>query len=64
MTYKIIRKHFNKKFDDVIVAEGLSLKEAQKHCKNKETSSRTCQSEEMIEYTEKHGPWFDAYDEE
>src|SRR4051812_26442912 len=46
-----------------IVKTGLTLEEAQAHCQDPETSSRTCTSAEGLERTKKHGPWFDAYEE-
>lgn len=46
-TYKIIR--FKQDGDDEVIERGLSLEEAQAHCKRDDT----------------HGPgWFDGYDEE
>jgi hypothetical protein len=38
--YKIIR--FYKDRGSVTIARGVSLEEAQAHCRNKETSSETC----------------------
>lgn len=64
MTYMIIRTHANNNFDPVVLERGLTLEEAQAHCKDKETSSRTCSSSEGIEYTATHGSWFDAYEQE
>ena len=68
MTYKIVRKYFRKFFldniDDEVIETGLSLEEAQAHCSDPETSSRTCKSRDNIALTEKYGPWFNAYYEE
>ena len=62
MTYKIVRNFMNghKK----TIEEGLTLEEAQEHCKDPETSSKTCTGEEGMSITEVWGPWFDGYDEE
>ena len=44
-----------------LVRDGLTLKEARKHCRDKESSSRTCTSnDERPEY----GNWFDGYEPE
>lgn len=63
MSYKIIRFFLLSKEQETIET-GLSLEEAQKHCSDPETSSSTCESEEMLNYTDIHGPWFDGYTEE
>jgi len=64
VTYKIERHHFRTDIPTKVIATGLTLKEAQKHCKNPETSSSTCKKPENIEYTAKNGMWFDGYEEE
>lgn len=63
-TYKIVRKFQRSNVEDELIAEGLSLEEAQEHCQDPETSSRTCTSREGRERTEEYGAWFDAYYEE
>ena len=67
-TYKIIRFYFDKSISWPMVQEvintGLTLEEAQKWCRDPETSSRTCKSPEGLERTAKHGNWFDGYDQE
>ena len=63
MTYQVTRKFFNNHPDEA-VSEGLSLEDAQEHCSDDETSSRTCSEPENVARTEKFGPWFDAYEEE
>lgn len=62
-TYSIIRKHLGPT-EDKTIETGLSLKAAQKHCKDPETSSRTCKEKKNVEYTEQNGAWFDCYSEE
>jgi hypothetical protein len=59
-TYKIIRFFF--KGENETIETGLTLEEAQEHCNDPETSSRTC-SEKTRERVGA-GPWFDGYNEE
>jgi hypothetical protein len=61
-TYKIVRHH-QAGFMETLKT-GLTKEEAQEHCKDPETSSRTCSSDEALAYTDKFGVWFDGYDEE
>jgi hypothetical protein len=63
-TYKIVRNYFNQEYESEVIAEGLDLTEAQEWCRDPETSSRTCTSEEGCERTAERGPWFDGYEEE
>lgn len=60
--YKIIRNFMN--HPSRVIETGLTLEEAQEHCRDPETSSRKCTGDEGIALTEKMGPWFDGYDEE
>jgi len=58
--YDIVRVYF----EDVpskTIREGLSLKEAQEHCSDKETASKTCTGFDAVSHTEKYGPWFDSF---
>ena len=48
MSYKIIRFHITK--SNRVICRGLTLEEAQAHCRNPKTR--------------KEGVWFDGYDEE
>lgn len=61
--YQIIRFHKDT-CERKIIAKGLTLEEAQEHCKDTETSSRTCEETENVAYTNEHGQWFDGYEEE
>jgi hypothetical protein len=45
-----------------VIKRGLSLEEAQAHCRNPQTSSRTAKG--LDAYTRRVGPWFDGYEEE
>jgi hypothetical protein len=61
-TYKVTRKFF--RGDDELIADRLSLEEAQEHCQDPETSSKTAKSCQAIMLTLERGPWFDCYDQE
>ena len=62
-TYKIIRFYEQDSPEDVGIS-GLTLKEAQAHCKDPETSSKTCTSKEGKRKTKFVGNWFEGYTEE
>ncbi len=61
--YKILRS-FRDQEVSPMERRGLTLEQAQAHCKDPETSSSTCTSPEALRRTEMHGPWFDSYEEE
>jgi hypothetical protein len=61
-SYKIVRGYFRGGHETIV--KGLTLKQAQAHCRDPETSSRTCTTEEGLERTARKGPWFDGYEEE
>lgn len=58
--YKIVRHYLNG--GRRVLLRGLSLKEAQEHCNNPETSSKTATSYNAARCTERNGPWFDGYE--
>lgn len=58
-----IYRHFQKGGKELIVCD-LTLEEAQAHCHDPETSSRTCTTYENRTLTEERGAWFDGYEEE
>ena len=60
-TYKIIRKYMSDLVEDEELQGDLTLQQAQQHCSDPETSSRTCTSQEGTERTEKFGPWYDTF---
>ena len=62
--YKIIRFFEDDQKSSQTVKIGLTLAQAQKHCKDPETSSSTCTIKEAKAITIKYGNWFDGYDEE
>uniref|UniRef100_A0A6M3JNU5 Uncharacterized protein n=1 Tax=viral metagenome TaxID=1070528 RepID=A0A6M3JNU5_9ZZZZ len=47
-----------------VVARGLTLEQAQKHCQDPQTSSYTCTSARGRRRTREQGPWFDTYTED
>ena len=59
--YNVIRFFADACIDNQMVRRNLTLAQAQAHCKNPETSSRTCSTREGTERTRKHGDWFDGY---
>lgn len=61
--YKIIRMYFGSTPNRVIKT-GLTLEQAQAHCRDPETSSQTCKKRVNIRRTERFGPWFDSYSEQ
>lgn len=63
MHYKIVR-FFCYGSRRRVVRRGLTLQEAQAHCSDPETSSRTCTHAEGKRRTRLHGPWFDGYEED
>ena len=62
-TYEIVR-HYKDGHPRKTLETGLTLKEAQEHCKDPETSSKTCESPKNVKHTEKFGEWFDGYEKE
>lgn len=63
-TYRIVRFSFNAGRENLYGMGGLSLEEAQAHCKDPETSSKTATDPEATKLTRKIGPWFDGFEEE
>jgi hypothetical protein len=68
--YKIIRHYYGTPGPDGhlqsskrTIKTGLTLEEAQAHCNDPETSSRTCTNPTPLRYTKKVGQWFDGYTE-
>lgn len=61
--YKIVRLFRRDGAHKRTIATGLTLEEAQAHCKNPETSSRKATTTKAQRYTRTHGAWFDSYEE-
>ena len=57
--YKIVRQFYNGA--KRTIKTGLTLEEAQAHCRDPETSSRTCTKAAGRKRTRDHGAWFDGY---
>lgn len=62
--YKIIRFYERREVPNRVVRRGLTLEEAQAHCNDPETSSRTCTKYHQKRRTRDFGHWFDGYTEE
>ena len=60
-TYKIKRFFFQGEHE--IVERGLTLEQAQAHCEDPESSSKTATGSNAA-ITAAHGAWFDGYEEE
>jgi len=63
-TYNIERFYLDRDKDTEVVKTGLSLQEAQAHCRDPETSSSTATTPEALARTQAHGFWFDGCEEE
>ncbi len=63
MRYKIVR-YFANGSRKRIIQHNVSLAEAQAHCKDPETSSRTAISANAKALTKRRGQWFDGYTNE
>jgi hypothetical protein len=63
-TYRIVRCYTNDGHRPRTIKRGLTLEQAQAHCRSPETSSRTATSAAARRRTKARGPWFDAYDED
>jgi hypothetical protein len=61
--YRIVRCYMDRNIPKRTIATRLTLEEAQAHCSDPETSSRTCTTPASKARTRKLGPWFDAYSE-
>ena len=62
--YKIVRMYFNQKYPTRTIKRGLTLEEAQAHCSDPETSSKTATNSRARRLTAQRGPWFDGYEQE
>jgi hypothetical protein len=64
MTYKIVRFYQRLPGQRDTIKTGLTLEEAQRHCNDPETSSKTATTRIAKNRTAINGPWFDGYYEE
>lgn len=66
--YKIVRSylgpvvHGSHQSHRRTIKTGLTLEEAQAHCQNPETSSKTATRADGRLRTKQYGPWFDGYE--
>lgn len=63
MAYRIVRMYYRSNHLRRVIKSGLTLAQAQKHCQDPETSSRTCTKAAGKRRTRLYGPWFDGYEE-
>ena len=63
-TYKIVRTYENAGISRRTITTGLTLTQAQAHCNNPDTSSRTCTTAVGRRRTREIGRWFDGYTDE
>lgn len=61
-TYKIVRCYMTGPARTI--RRGLTLEQAQAHCRNPETSSQTATGTAARRRTQARGPWFDSYDDD
>lgn len=64
ITYRIVRFYQDPDRSSETILTGLTLDQAQAHCHDPETSSRTCTTAAGIRRTAEHGEWFDGWTEE
>lgn len=62
-TYKVVR-FYEREHPREVIKTGLTLNEAQDHCRDPETSSSTAKAPEAVEHTRQMGVWFDGWREE
>lgn len=61
--YNVVRFYKDASIRRRVILERLTLDEAQAHCGNPETSSRTCTNKVGRARTRSLGAWFDGYEE-
>jgi hypothetical protein len=61
-TYRIIR--FFRDGDNEVIEGGLTREEAEEHCRDPESSSRTCTKDWGRRLLAARGAWFDGFAEE
>ena len=63
MKFNIVRLYQDASIRSRVIKRGLTLAQAQAHCRDPETSSSTATGKRALERTARLGPWFDAYSE-
>ena len=61
--YYIIRQYQVDGMRPQVIKRGLTLDEAQAHCRDPETSSSTCRNNAGQARTQRVGEWFDCYEQ-
>ena len=59
--YKIVRQYQRDHTLKRTIKSGLTLEQAQAHCRDPETSSSTCTRSARKRITKRNGAWFDSY---
>jgi hypothetical protein len=59
--YKIVRSYLEG--GSRTIKRGLTLEDAQAHCRDPESSSSTCTTAAKLAITRRKGKWFDGYEE-
>lgn len=60
--YRVVRFYFNKPGRGRVIMNHVTIEQAQAHCRDPETSSRTCTLPMNTRRTRRLGPWFDGYE--
>ena len=60
--FNVVRMYRDAGISRRVIKRGLTLAEAQAHCKNPETSSSTCTKSAGRARTRRMGAWFDGYE--
>lgn len=64
-TYRILRSFSNHDGSEPVEGmTGLTLEEAQAHCRDPQSHSKECTTAEGVALTAEKGPWFDFYESE
>lgn len=61
--YDVVRMYFDHPERRPRIKRGLTLEEAQAHCRDPETSSSTATSSDAVARTKKYGTWFDGFED-
>lgn len=62
MTYFKVIRYYERSGKKKTIKRGLSEEEAQAHCRDSESSSRTCKFVAGERRTARLGPWIDRYE--
>lgn len=60
--YRVVRFYFRRARHRRTIIDRCTLKEAQRHCGDPQTSSSTCTTSDGKRRTRRMGPWFDGYE--